>query len=439
MQELFKLLKVYKSKAKHTLSGGNGSMYSSFKSGTSLVLALGTIAGAAAPIVIASPSFAQVSFSDVSSDYWAASFIQELANRDVIAGFPDGTFRPNEPVTRAQFAAMLRKAFPNAPRVNTPINFTDVPSNYWGRQAIQDAYATGFLAGFPGGSFRPNENIPRAQVLVSLANGLRYASTQPTDSVLQIYTDATEIPNFARNSIAAATERRLVVNYPQVQVLAPNQIATRADVAAFIYQALVSTGQVAAIQSPYIVGQTPTQPTAIRIPAGTSIPMRSANAERILLGKNETSPTPITLTVAQNIVSSDGAVLIPAGSQVTGQLTVANGAAQFTASELTLANGERVAIAATSQPITTTETIRRGGANTGSILKGAVLGSAAAAGVAGVTGDRDIKAGEVLIGTGVGALAGLIFGGGDRVELISINPNTDLNVQLTSELTLPRQ
>lgn len=411
-------------------------MYSTVKSGLALTLALGTIAGAAAPMVMVAPASAQSAFSDVASDNFAAPFIQELASRNIIAGFPDGTFRPNDPVTRAQFAAILLKAFPNAPRVNTPINFSDVPSNYWGFQAIQNAYATGFLAGFPGGTFRPNDNIPRAQALVSLSNGLRYTASQPAETVLQVYADASSIPNFARNSIAAATERRIVVNFPDVQQLNPNQVATRADVAAFVYQALVSTGQVAAIQSPYIVGQAPTQPQAINIPAGTAIPLRYDRADRVLLAKNEPQPTPITLTVAQNIVTSDGTVLIPAGSQVAGQLVVSQGAAQFTASQLVLANGQQVAIAATSDPITTTETVRRG-ANTGSILRNAALGSAAAAGISAVTGDRNIRAGEVLIGTGVGALAGLIFGG-DRVDLISIRPNTDLNVRLTNALTLPR-
>ncbi|MBW4443149.1 MAG: S-layer homology domain-containing protein [Plectolyngbya sp. WJT66-NPBG17] len=411
-------------------------MYSTVKSGLALTLALGTIAGAAAPMVMVAPASAQATFSDVASDNWASPFIQELASRNIIAGFPDGTFRPNDPVTRAQFAAILLKAFPNAPRVNTPINFADVPGNYWGLQAIQNAYATGFLAGFPGGTFRPNDNIPRAQALVSLSNGLKFAGTQPADSLLQSYTDASSIPDYARNSIAAATERRIVVNYPDVRFLNPNQTATRADVAAFVYQALVSTGQVAAVQSPYIVGQVAPQPQAVNIPAGTAIPLRYDRADRILLAKNEPQPTPITLTVAQNIVTSDGTVLIPAGSQVSGQLTVAQNAAQFTASELTLANGQKIAIAATSDPITTTESIRRG-ANTGTILKDAALGSAAAAGVAAVTGDRNIKAGEVLIGTGVGALAGLIFGG-DRIDLISIRPNTDLNLRLTTTLTLPR-
>ncbi|MCY7323012.1 MAG: S-layer homology domain-containing protein [Phormidesmis sp. CAN_BIN36] len=408
-----------------------------FKSGTALLLTLGVTASAMAPIVISAPAFAQTTFSDVSSNYWASGFIQELASRNVIKGFPDGSFRPNDPVTRAQFAAMIRQAFPNAPRVRSAINFTDVPTNYWGYEAIQTAYSSGFLAGYPGGSFRPNENIPRAQSLVSLANGLQYAGTTSVDTTLQIFRDSADIPGYARGSIAAAAERRIVVNYPDVQLLNPNQVATRAEVAAFIYQALVSTGQVAAIQSPYIVGQAVTPPPSqARIPAGTSIPLRYAKADKILLAKNEPNPTPITLEVAQNIVTSTGAVLIPAGSQVSGQLVVSQGQAQFIATQLTLANGQAVTIDAVSNAITETETIRRG-VNIGSILKDAALCSAAAAGISAVTGDRNIKAGEVLIGTGAGALAGLIFGS-DRVDLISIKPNSDLNLRLNGDLVLPR-
>ena len=408
-----------------------------FKSGTALLLTLGVTATAAAPIVISAPAFAQTTFSDVSSSYWASGFIQELASRGVIKGFPDGSFRPNDPVTRAQFAAMIRQAFPNAPKVRGTTNFVDVSTSYWGYEAIQTAYSSGFLAGYPGGTFRPNENIPRAQSLVSLANGLQYASTAPADTTLQIFRDAADIPSYARGSIAAAAERRIVVNYPDVQLLNPNQVATRAEVAAFIYQALVSTGQVAAIQSPYIVGQAVTpQPQQVRIPAGTSIPLRYAKADKILLAKNEPNPTPITLDVAQNIVTSNGTVLIPAGSQVSGQLVVSQGQAQFVASQLTVPNGQPIAIDATSNAITQTETIRRG-TNIGTILKDAALGSAAAAGISAVTGDRNIKAGEVLIGTGAGALAGLIFGS-DQVDLISIQPNSDLNLRLNNDLVLSR-
>jgi S-layer homology domain len=407
-------------------------MHSTFKSNTTLLLILGLTTTATAPLIAAAPASAQVSFSDVSSTYWAANFIQELASRDIIKGFPDGSFRPNDPVTRAQFAAMVRKAF-KASNVRSAVSFVDVSSSYWAAQAIQEAYTTGFLAGYPGNVFRPNENIPRAQVLVSLANGLNYSST--TTTALEAYNDSADIPNYARPSITAATERRIVVNYPDVKFLNPNQVATRADVAAFIYQALASTGQVAAMSSPYIVGQVPTPVAQVKIPAGTAIPVRYARAQKILLAANE-KPTPITLTVAQNIVTANGDVLIPAGSEVAGQLVMVKGGAQFVATELTLPNGGTTPLDATSNVVTQTETIRKG-ANTGTILKDTVLGAAAAAGIAGVTGDRAIATEEVLIGAGAGALAGVIFGG-EKVDLIAIKPNSDLNLQLNSEWVVPR-
>jgi S-layer homology domain len=409
-------------------------MRNTFQSGTALLLTLGLSAGAIAPLVSSAPALAQSTFSDVSSNYWAADFIQELAARDVIKGFPDGSFRPNDPVTRAQFAAMLRKAF-TANKIRTSVGFNDVPSNYWAAQAIDDAYTTGFLAGYPGNVFRPGENIPRAQVLVSLANGLNYSNTVAAATALQVYNDADSIPNYARNSIAAATERRIVVNYPDVKFLGPNQTATRADVAAFIYQALASTGQVAASNSPYVVGQVPTPVAQIKIPVGTAIPVRYDKAKKILLAANE-KPTPITLTVAQNIVMANGDVLIPAGSQVAGQLVMVQGGAQFVATDLTLTTGQKTTLEASSNVVKQTETIRKG-ASTGTILKDTVLGAAAAAGIAAVTGDRAIATEEVLIGAGAGALAGVIFGG-EKVELIAIKPNTDLNLQLSSDLVVPR-
>jgi hypothetical protein len=412
------------------------SSFHRWQSGTAALLALTTVAGASAPLVMMMPAQAQTtSFSDVSSSYWAANFISELAQRDIIAGFPDGTFRPNEPVTRAQFAAMIRKAF-NRPQERSAINFVDVSQNYWAYTAIQEAYTTGFLAGYPGNVFNPNQNIPRVQVLVSLANGLDYSVNTSVETILQqYYSDASDVPNYARSSVASATDQQIVVNYPNVKLLNPNRAATRAEVAAFIYQALVSSGQANAISSPYIVGQRPpvNTPTQVRIPSGTTIPVKYDQAERILVTPDETAP--LTLTVAQNITTSQGTVLIPAGSQVVGELRPAEGGSQFVARELILTSGQRITLNARSEVITTTETIRKG-ASTGTILKDAALGAAAAAGVAAVTGDRAIATEEVLGGAGIGALIGL-FLGRDSVTLIRIDPDQDLNLTLESELVLP--
>ncbi|HEY9894188.1 MAG TPA: S-layer homology domain-containing protein [Candidatus Sericytochromatia bacterium] len=406
------------------------SYVNAWKSGTAILVALGMTTGAVAPIVITAPASAQTAFPDVPSSYWASGFIQALVNRGVIAGFPDGSFRPEEPVTRAQFAAIVSKAFNRQP-VRQPVQFTDIPAGFWATNAIQAAYTTGFLAGYPGNAFRPDENIPRAQVLVSLANGLNYAATGTADSVLVAYNDAASIPDYARPSIAAATQKQIVVNYPDVRTLNPNQAATRAEVAAFVYQALVSAGQVSAINSPYIVGAVP---QGVRIPAGASIPVRYERADRILLAQNEPNPVPVTLKVSQNIVDAQGAVLIPVNSAVVGQLQMAQGGAQFVASQIVLPNGTQLPVSANSEVITRTEAVGRG-TNVGRLIGGTVVGAGAAAGISAVTGDRVIKAEEVLPGAAIGALAGF-FLGRDKVELIAISPNTDLNLTLTSDLVI---
>lgn len=404
-----------------------------WKSGTAALVALGIVTGSVAPIVYTVPAFAQAtSFKDVPGNYWAAPFINELVTRGVLAGYEDGTFRPEQPVTRAEFAAMINRAFPNRPAIRPAINFVDVPSNFWGKGGIDRAYTTGFLAGYPGNVFRPSENIPRAQVLVSLTNGLGFIAS-PGSSIGQtvgIFADASAIPDYARSSVAAATERRMVVNFPDIRILNPNRVATRAEVAANVYQALVNTGQVAFIPSPYIVGNAPN--VGVRIPAGTQIPVRYEGSDKILLAKNE-APIPFTMKVAQNVVTQQGQVLIPAGSDVVGTLQTTPRGAQFLARELVLPNGRRLPMEAASSLITTTETITKG-PNTAKVIASTVVGAGAATGIAAVTGDRKIKFYEVLPGAVVGAGLSLLFP--DRVDLYSLRPSTDLTLTLTSDLDL---
>ncbi|MUL36368.1 DUF1565 domain-containing protein [Gloeocapsopsis dulcis] len=191
----------------------------------------------------------QFAFSDVQG-LWAQPYIAALASREIIAGFPDGTFKPNEPVTRAQFAAIVSKAFAPTPQRQAQ-EFNDVNRNFWGYQAIQTAYRGGFVAGYPGGAFQPQQQIPRVQALVSLANGLNLRADNP--NVLVAYADASQIPSYATDAVAAATQRQLVVNYPSPNQLNPNRPATRAEVAAFVYQALVNSGRAQEIASPYLV------------------------------------------------------------------------------------------------------------------------------------------------------------------------------------------
>jgi S-layer homology domain len=408
------------------------SKFHSMQSSTALFTALTLIAGAATPLVMQVPVQAQSvrSFTDVSSGYWANGFIQELANRQIITGFPDGSFKPDEPVTRAQFAAMLKTAF-NRSNVRNSINFKDVPADYWASTAIRDAYSKGFMSGYPENDFRPGEYIPRAQVLVALTSGLGYAPSNNVGTTLQLFNDSSSIPDWARNSIAAATEKRIVVNYPNTQFLNPTRPATRSEVAALIYQAMASTGDVtASITSPYVVGQ-----AAVQIPIGTTIPTRYDQAEKIYLSMEEPDPVPVALYTDRNIVSPAGKLLIPANSQVVGEFRVIKDkGAQFFAKELITPDGTSIPMSATSQLITQTEVVRRG-ANVLELLAGAALGAGAAAGVAAMTGDRAVATEEVLGGGAVGTILAT-FLGRNRVTLISIDPNTDLDLALDSPLAL---
>ena len=409
-----------------------------YTSGLAAFMAMGMTAGTLAPMVAPAPSFAQsaTSFSDVQSNYWAAPFIQSLAQRGVIAGFTDGSFRPEQAVTRAQFAAMLNKAFQkNSIRQGT--SFNDVRSNYWAASAIQQAYTTGFLSGYPGNTFKPEQSIPRQQVLVSLANGLEYSANSNVESTLQNFNDSSNIASYARSPIAAATENQIVVNYPNVKFLNPEATATRAQVAAFIYQALVSTNQVSAINSPYIVAlnSTPIEqpPVAVVIPQGTAIPVKYDRADKILVTKDETAP--LTLVVSQNVVTERGTVVIPAGSEVVGQIKPVKDkkGSQFVAQKLVV-NGKEYAINATSEVITKTQTVQKGD-RLGSAIKNTVLGASAAAAVSAVTGDRAIATEEVLSGAAIGGLIGAFFGK-KSVDLIVINPDTDLQMTIGQNLQI---
>jgi hypothetical protein len=189
---------------------------------------------------------------DVPNGYWARPFIDALSARGIISGFAGDYFRPDRAVTRAEFAALLQDAFDQSSGQSTT-GFNDIPSNFWAVKAIDRATQSGFLKGYPGNVFQPQQEIPRAQVLVALASGLNLATKSPPSQSLQIYQDAAQIPNYATEKIAAATEAGLVVNYPNPQSLEPNRATTRAEAAAIIHQALVQAGKAQPIQSEYIV------------------------------------------------------------------------------------------------------------------------------------------------------------------------------------------
>ncbi|MGH2414257.1 MAG: DUF1565 domain-containing protein, partial [Brasilonema sp.] len=106
------------------------------------------------------------SFSDMVG-HWAAAFVEVLHNRNLMSGFSDSTFRPEAPITRAQYADVIAKSF-QLPPCNRTRKFTDVKPGFWAKSAIERAASMEFLSAFPDGTFQPMQNLTRIQAIVSL-------------------------------------------------------------------------------------------------------------------------------------------------------------------------------------------------------------------------------------------------------------------------------
>lgn len=106
-----------------------------------------------------------VTFKDVASGSWYETAVRTLAGKGVIAGYPDGTFKPNASVTRAEFCAMASRFFSLK---EGSVKFTDVPASFWGYGYIASVIARGYLDDSET-AYNPNGAITRAEV-VSMVN-----------------------------------------------------------------------------------------------------------------------------------------------------------------------------------------------------------------------------------------------------------------------------
>jgi hypothetical protein len=177
--------------------------------------------------------------------HWATPYIEAMADRGLIKGYDDGSFRPQQAVTRAQFAALVATSYGDVRPVRPGITFVDVPPSHWAYRAIDLAQRRGFLGGYPDQTFRPDQPMARVQGIVAVASGLGLGAAPA--SVLGQYRDRSQIPSYAIGAVAAASQQNLVINYPDPEQLRPQAAMTRAEVAALIYQGLVAQGQAPAL------------------------------------------------------------------------------------------------------------------------------------------------------------------------------------------------
>lgn len=234
--------------------------------------------GVAVALMTAS-SVLSAQFMDVAPDYWAYDYIEALAARHIINGHEEGDFRPMDPVTRSQFAAIVQQAFLASEPI-PELALAGVPPDYWAYDALAISRVRGFLPGGLDAPVQPDQVMTRGDALAALVNGLGYES----DGVdLTYYVDDEQIPDRLRPAIAAATQAQLVVSYPAVNWLDGDLPATRAEVAAFVYQALVQEGQAEPLATAPYVANSPDAPWST-----TPIATIAATAQQLSLSRGAT-------------------------------------------------------------------------------------------------------------------------------------------------------
>lgn len=145
-----------------------------------------------------------ISFSDVPSGAWYETAVKTLASKGVITGYPDGTFKPNGTVSRAEFCAMAARFFALK---TTTLKYTDVPTDFWGYKYIASVVARGWMTDAEV-AYKPNEAITRAEV-VGIVNRMLERSADESylktaGEELKTFTDVAETDSFYLDVMEAA-------------------------------------------------------------------------------------------------------------------------------------------------------------------------------------------------------------------------------------------
>lgn len=172
-----------------------------------------------------------VSFTDINSSHWAYDPVICLAEKFILNGYLDGTFKPESNITRAEFAKIIVSATGSVDPYALS-TFKDVNNRDWYYSYVSTAYSMGYITGYPDGSFRPNNNITRADIC-TIVNRVLKAQISSSASVFK---DEVLIPSYAKDAVYALNSKGIINGYRD-GTFAPLTFATRAQTAKIIYGA----------------------------------------------------------------------------------------------------------------------------------------------------------------------------------------------------------
>ncbi len=189
---------------------------------------VGKTAAAPKPAVVSvvKPKPALKAFIDVPKGYWAKEAIEYLATIGVIGGYPDGTFRPDEPLTRAEFSAILIRAKEVEPQEILENPFPDLSSTHWAAKYVKSASDMKLVSGYPDGTFKPGKSVSRAEGVVII---VRFAEVPSPKGVTTAPFSDLSLGHWATPSVWAAVEAGML-DYLSGGNFEPNKELTRAEV-----------------------------------------------------------------------------------------------------------------------------------------------------------------------------------------------------------------
>ncbi|MGZ9584794.1 SwmB domain-containing protein [Paenibacillus marinisediminis] len=169
------------------------------------------------------------SFSDTSS-HWARAAIEELASKYIIEGVSSDRFAPNDKLTRGQFATLLARSFGLPGDADAASRYRDIGSWHPMAASIGAATRAGIISGYEDGSFRPNDNITREQMAVMLVRAVEAAGQKaPYDSTaLSKFKDRGSISSYAREAVIQAVSAEFITGV-NANTFDPKGEATRAQ------------------------------------------------------------------------------------------------------------------------------------------------------------------------------------------------------------------
>lgn len=179
-------------------------------------------------------------FTDLQG-HWGKADIEQMVLQKIAAGYPDGKFRPEQPISRAEFAVLLSRAMPDHPvSSDKGYSFADVKPQDWFYPDIMRLARAGIIRGDGSGLFHPQKTIQRqeaAQMLWScmLIQGL---ASELEDSIVFQFSDEQNISGWAHMAVKALTRQKVFCGYPD-QCFHPTHPMTRAQACLVLNRAII--------------------------------------------------------------------------------------------------------------------------------------------------------------------------------------------------------